>query len=243
LGDLILARRTLMKKKFLIGLMALLSLSLFFLGCPTEGDDGEVETFTTLTGYSLVTSVNNIDTIGNTSNLYIHEAKKSDKDGTIYIKIASKLGHPLAGTVDFGGTHGLWSGKREEAPAGKWADFGLDLSAIFTDEVTSNILSIKTTNEAFLYYKGATLLPNLTNGPFTTEPNIYIPATGLPVKWKLNDANAFASDKIFGLILWSGASKKTITLEVAEHASFAAGAEKTDDIAKIVIDYSSVAIQ
>jgi hypothetical protein len=237
-----------MKKKFLIGLIVLLSVSLFFWGCSTDDEEEETgETFTDVTDqYDLVGTVSSIPTIGNGNNLDI-TASKSDLNGIVYITVTGTL----TGTSDFGSSHGLWGPKRENAPAGKWADFGLDLNAIFTSEVTNKILALRSSNQAFRYYKGASnLLAQEPTGPLVilgdpNKPIIYIPAlpTEMPVKWRLYNTNTFSSDKLFAFILWSSANPKTITLEVAEYATYVDNAAKSADVATIVIDYSGVTIE
>jgi hypothetical protein len=234
-----------MKKKFLFGLIALLSVSLLFLGCSTDDDDEvEVEPFSNVTeDYALVSTANGQTLLGNDTNLDI-TVLKSGWDGTVYITVTSKTGETLPNTNDFnsGGTNLLWGAKCAEAPAGKWADLGLDLSEIFTSEIIAGVLGLRTTNQAFRYYKGATLLSGAPNAPLRNEPNIYIPEsdTGMPIKWKLNNVNAFNGDTDFGIILWSSANPKVITIEVAEYETFESDADKVADIAKIVINYSGV---
>ena len=248
-----------MKKTFLFGMIALLSVSFIFMSCPQEAEEPE---FTDVSAsFPLATNDSNIETIGQPTNLDI-TAKKSTKDGTIYITLKSKTA--LTGTSDFADS-GLWGGKREQAPEGKWADFALDLSSVFTTENAAKILSVKSTNHAYRYYKGAAnIWAAAPTVPTRGDPNIYIPSsseTELPVKWKIYAANTFSDDasQNWGIIIWDSAPAKVITFELREHETLPSGsgtstgtsASDPADLAsdagtlltKIVIDYSGVVIE
>jgi hypothetical protein len=122
-------------------------------------------------------------------------------------------------------SNGLWGPKREQAPTGKWADLALDLSTVFTTNA-AKVLSVKSSNHAFRYYKGApNILATAPTTPTTGDPNIYIPAssdTELPIKWKIYNASTFATDTThnWGILLWSAAPEKVITLEIFEHVTY-----------------------
>jgi hypothetical protein len=144
---------------------------------------------------------------------------------------------------------GLWGPKREEAPEGKWADLALDLSTVFTPVNAAKVLSVKSSNHAFRYYKGA---PNILEAapatPTNDDPNIYIPASSdieWPIKWKIYNTNTFAADAThnWGILLWSAAPQKVITVEIFEHGTYTDHAADATGVTKIVIDYSGVNIQ
>jgi hypothetical protein len=242
-----------MKKNMsLIFWLAALVAALVLVGCDGEAKDEEDdgETFTDVTAsYPLATNDTNIATIGQPSNLSA-AAKKSDADGTVYITVTSKTDTALSVVSDFTIANGLWGPRREQAPAGsKYADLALDLSAVFTPTNAAKVLSIRSTNHAFRYYKGATnILTDAPKVPLIGDPNIYLPATStteLPVKWRIYEANTFTADADhnFGIILWSDAPEKVITLEVIEHSAYPATQDKAEAgelLAKIVIDYMGI---
>jgi hypothetical protein len=219
-----------MKKKFLTGLIALLSLSLFFLGCPSgSDDDDDEETFTTVTGYTTASETDLTVT-----------AKKSNSDGTVYVTVTGTV----TGVADFTANPN-WGATPWMGATGKWEDVIIDLAPVLTDN--TKFYAIKSTSQAYRYYTGGGgILASAPTEPVTTSgSNIYIPANAgeLPVKWRIYNANVLTADTEMLVMLWSGANPKTVTLEIAEYASFDSSAAKVADVAKIVIDYSGVTIQ
>jgi hypothetical protein len=233
-----------MKKSSLFSSIASLAIiALIFTACPQEPEDEGFDDVTS--AYPLTDNDSGISTIGKPSNLTA-AAKKSKVDGTVYITVTGTL----TGVDNFTATPPLWGGKREQAPSGKWADLALDLSSVFTTENAAKVLSIKSANHAFRYYKGAdNILSAAPTTPTNGDPNIYIPSsdTEFPIKWKIYDVSTFKLDAShnFGIILWSAAPSKIITLEVIAHTAYADlpnDAATRSPVAKIVIDYSGVTI-
>jgi hypothetical protein len=210
------------------------------------GAAGWQEAFDVVTStYPLGTNDSNINTIGNPTNLTTYTVKKSKADGTIYIKV----GGTLTGTNDFTGTNGLWGAKSWASSTGQWADMAFDYGTALLQPNASSVMAIRSTSFAYYYYKeksGTATNTALTAPILTTAPNIYVPnnldASNIPVKWKMYNVNTFGSAANMGIILWSDAPVKVVTIEIAKYASFADGAAKTADIAKIVLNYSGVTI-
>jgi hypothetical protein len=154
----------------------------------------------------------------------------------------------------------LWGGKVSGAPAWQWTDISVKVSDLFSD-ISNEILSVRSTNHAYRYYRGA---PNIwavaPTVPTIGDPNIYIPATDdyttLPVKWRIYAVNKFASLATWGIILGSGVDTKEIVVEIHKHTSIPSGsgtstgtstslpADLATDggtlIRKLVVDYSKV---
>jgi hypothetical protein len=224
-----------MKKKFAIGLIALLSVSLFFFGCSTDddGDDDKVtgETFTTIGSYPLKDGQTGLSST----------AKRSNSTGIVYIKVTGEVdANP---TTTFGT-------KGPSAPAGKWSQIEFDLSAACDDG--DKYYAIKNTNDAFRYYTGATHDFITTSSaptapvkrPPDTNPDVYIPTTGNAFKWKIYDTvggNSNAS--LFEVLVWSSANPKIITLEIREYEDYTTYDPDTSTytaVETIVIDYSAI---
>jgi hypothetical protein len=233
-----------MKKKFLIGLIALLSVSLFFLGCPTEGDDdpppAAEPTINVTDDYPLAAGQSNDLTV---------TALQGQTTGTVFITVTTPE-NPLTGQNDLSGGGSIWDPKGSNAPAGKWTGIAFDFSTVFTNAST-NYYAVRQENQALRYYKGygdiITDAPPSAPVAITTR-NIYITDDATPVKWKLYNKNDF-NDGIIDLILWSNAASRTITLTIADYGTdntiYTSGpvTSSSTHVARIVIDYSGVTIQ
>jgi hypothetical protein len=218
---------------------------------------GWLEAFTDVTtDYPLGTSVNDgstdVTTIGNPTNLTPYRVRQSVASKTIYVKI----GGELTGATDFSG-NGLWGQKATGSPTitGKWADIAFGWYEAIKADV-SKVLAVRSSSFALYYYYHAT--DTLRSKPalpvVTGHANIYIPSvtnptatTDIPFKWRMYNAGTFveadpSNPDPLGILLWSDAPVKIITIEIVSHASFVANANETGDIAKFVIDYSGVTI-
>ncbi|MDR3355723.1 MAG: hypothetical protein LBO04_00835 [Spirochaetaceae bacterium] len=229
---------------------ALVGAALIFGGCEQESDDDE-EVLVDVDGlYPLLSASDSIDTAGKPGNLEITSAKKSSRDGTVYIVLESTA--DLEAITDFTNNQ-LWGKAGEDKPGdGYFADFALDLTPIFASR-TDKVFSIKNTNHGLRYYQGG-ISDDAENGTLAdaapTAPNdnrglaTYIPETGWPVRWYMygkiaaEDSGKFP----FGLLLWSEAPQKTITVEFYDHGEDANEPTTGTLVAKIVIDYSEVTI-
>ncbi|MDR2149555.1 MAG: hypothetical protein LBO67_01775 [Spirochaetaceae bacterium] len=238
-----------MKKSSFFSAIAVVVIAGFlFSSCPAEAGGDAPETFNDVIDDYFLGTGESVATIGQPSNLDI-TAKQSTADGTVYITVTSRKGTSLSGTDRFTGDaeNLLWGTKGDEAPSGKWADLTLNLSAVFTDSAA--IYGIKNTNEALRYYTGWDLVkttPADLAAPVKSSDydNLCIPTDTaiLPYKWRVYPANSLTASPNSGILLWSGANSKIITLEIAEYAAYEDDTDKVGDIAKIVIDYSGVKI-
>jgi hypothetical protein len=157
--------------------------------------------------------------------------------------------------------NGLWGGKVSGAPNDwKWTDVSINVISFFNG-ISDKILSVKSTSQAYRYYKGA---PNIwTTAPTVPtigDPNIFIvdDTNTLPIKWKIYAANRFTAEEnpTWGIILSDKASLKEIVIEIREHDTIPTGephstgnsTSNSEDLAadagtpikKLVIDYSAV---
>jgi hypothetical protein len=181
--------------------------------------------------YRLANSDSGISVIGNSTNLNAAAAQSTDANGkpVITVTLTNKTGQTFTGKDDFnsgGATNGLWGGKVSGAPnSWKYADISVNVGKLFAD-LSGKILSVKSTNHAFRYYKGA---PNIwaaaPDKPTIGDPNIYIPTsdTELPIKWKIYVADRFDISTTWGIILSEQAPEKVVTIEIREHSSIPTG--------------------
>jgi hypothetical protein len=172
----------------------------------------------------------------------------ADADGkqVVNITVTSK-----AGKIAPDPAAGEWGDAGEEKPTtAKFSDMALDLGAAITDGATKDY-AIKNTNLGLLYYAGDTYLydSNSNQSGFVTnteltgpqpevDPDVYIAQdNSAAFKWKVYTKNGdFKTTTTFGLLLYSGDSTKTVTLEIDE-----AGANDTwTPVVTIKIDYSGV---
>jgi hypothetical protein len=232
-----------MKKKFTIGLIALLSVSLFVLGCSTDDEEEEAaaETFTAVTEYTAGTN--------NPTGLTV-SAVKSDQTGIIYIDLSGTIGNAfIYNTVNEGteaggswqsGDWGPWDSTPEE---GKYAAVYID--GVFTEEMVTEVLAIRQDNAALRFYTDAGDI-HITGTPV---PSIQHSSSGksciwltdsLTIKWKLNDASSISDTEPFSVLLWSGAPSKTATFNIRSYDDYAENANPTNDVnLTIVIRYGN----
>jgi hypothetical protein len=100
-----------MKKKSIIWMIALVSVSLFFWGCPTEAEDDK-ETFTDVPTVTASTGTINGVTNTNPTGLTV-SAKKSNKTGIVYITLEGDGTFPNANTDP--GSVVIWGAKSDTA--------------------------------------------------------------------------------------------------------------------------------
>ncbi|MDR3162120.1 MAG: hypothetical protein LBU28_10985, partial [Spirochaetaceae bacterium] len=173
---------------------------------------------------------------------------RSDGVPTLTRTVASQSGQtsPVPTTANWG-----TAGDGATALGGKFSDLAVDLGAVLTAPTTKTY-AIKTTTLGLLYYAGATYLnagsntnPNtyfVTNTLITAPqpedaPDVYInTAKTVAFKWKKYNAGTFSTHKTHGILTWSEADPKEITLDIAE----VGGSGTLTPVAKIVIDYDDV---
>jgi hypothetical protein len=185
-----------------------------------------------------------VDVIGKSSILGATALKEvTSALTTVTVTLTSKTGQTFTGTADFT-TNGNWGAKRTDVPDWTWGDVSLNVKSLLTD-IANEVLSVYSTNEAYVYYKGST--NDIATSPLTTKPakdteaNIYIPESGLPYKWKANAANAFASTTTWGIILAKEAPTKIITLKILTHSDYN-NLDAGTHVKTLVINYSGVTI-
>jgi hypothetical protein len=174
------------------------------------------------------------------------------------ITVASKPETSIVGVTNFaplGSNNYLWGEKRTNAPAGNWSDLAIDVDVVFKD-ITSKVLSVKSTNHAYRYYLGSgnDIITGTTapTGPATgSNPNIWVPANnsdgslgGLPIKWKKYAANDLAGLDTWAIILWdqAPAGERKVTIEIYEYTT-SGGGEVASLLQTLVIDYENVTIE
>jgi hypothetical protein len=128
----------------------------------------------------------------------------------------------------------------------------------------AKVLAIKHTSHALRLYAGNTtsgdyaLLDAAPTNPKITDSSntktVYIPATGLPIRWKLY--SAVPKDDTFGILVWNGGTNnitpKTATLEIQEYGAYdsstTVGADTTSTPKSggysktVIVDYSGVTL-
>jgi hypothetical protein len=142
-----------------------------------------------------------------------------------------------------------WAGASNTPAAGKYT--AIFINGILDDIDPNAVLGVKQTNEALKFYTGDTTLSGSPlSEPQQGFPNIYL-TSGTPVKWKLYQTKnnivtpGAGLETAFGVLIWSGATDKTVTLEITRYAAYTADADVEDDdddafSQKIVIDYKGV---
>ncbi|MDR1230048.1 MAG: hypothetical protein LBK61_01465 [Spirochaetaceae bacterium] len=117
----------------------------------------------------------------------------------------------------------------------------------FSSDALANV-AIEGINPALVFYTGLTAIPlsdaklgaPVTNNTF---PNIYLDGDASQ-RWVLYDS--LAVNKAFGIMLFSGATDKTVTLDIDQYTGSTTGATKVTtgadggDILNVVIDYADV---
>jgi hypothetical protein len=133
-------------------------------------------------------------------------------------------------------------------PIGTSADAGVYgavyIGGLFTQ--TLNLASVAFNIKpypALVYYRGHALLSSPLESPVSqsahpTDPVIYLGATQNDhQKWRLYQS--FVENPA-GILLYSGGSVKTVTLDVDQYDGHGDGATKTGDLFTVTIDYSAV---
>jgi hypothetical protein len=158
----------------------------------------------------------------------------------------------LKGTVTGGITTAgaaIW-GNQAASGAPKISDFSWVVLNNLLPAPVNGAIEIKQTNDSFRYYTGLYNYPNnhatttLITAAQESDPYICIPSTGTPCKWKkyiISDGSgqpADTTDNGFGVLLWSGASSKTATIEVDRAVIGSAAAVKYT----VTVDWSGVTI-
>jgi hypothetical protein len=182
--------------------------------------------------------------IGNAENLDTSAIKTIKEDGTpvITITLTNTTGKTFTGTTDFTSNHNVWGAKPSgNTVTGNWADIAVDLKLALDAVATGKTLSVKQTSQALNYYTGAgDLLSSAPTAPSTSTSgdNIWIPSDSTPVKWKTYASSVSPN---WGIILWNGASSKTVKLEIFQHDNSSNPGAGTL-VSTVVIDYSGLTI-
>jgi cytoskeletal protein CcmA (bactofilin family) len=220
-------------KKFLFGMAALLSVSLIFLGCPTEADDDDKGDISVdLSNWFSLKNGENAGLDKDTSGLEIASVSKSSSgDVTIVLEGTISPNYQAvvtAGTgkdkskVNLGAvlsdaakTDWLRVWGTDTALAG--AEPGIYGAAYIANLITDNTIAdgpvaIRQTNEALRLYAGVVDLVPVDKKPAAPvvppTANIWIPgaeSTDMPVKWKVyNSMTTDLKAEPFGVLIWNG---------------------------------------
>jgi hypothetical protein len=225
----------------------------------TDVDFTATGAVTDLTSYSLrVSEAANAAEVGNDFGVSIASVKKNAATNTVTIK----LGGTFGGKWIYNGT-GSTANATTEA-GGKWIistwgpNEGEDFAPLagkygavyikgFASEALTDV-AIEGINPGLVFYTGLTVIPlsaTRLGAPVTnnTFPNIYLDGDASQ-RWVLYDS--LAVDKAFGIMLFSGATDKTVTLDIDQYSGHETGATKVTtgadggDILNVVIDYTDV---
>ncbi|MDR2177000.1 MAG: hypothetical protein LBP20_03030 [Treponema sp.] len=197
------------------------------------------ETFTNVADdFSLADGLN--------GSLTIESALKSDKTGIIAITLNGSVSQ--GDNSNFDDTFGTAGPNK---PDGNYASVSVSLASLL--EQVSGVIAIRQENDALRYYQGLTDGGGLLGSAPPTPvfggalPNIYIPAQGqgTPVKWKAYDEGAWedTEDGDFSFLVSDVASPKTVRFDITTWSANEEGADKTGDVATIIIDYSAVTVE
>jgi hypothetical protein len=225
------------RKSLLSGLLAVLAAVLIFTGCDNDTTTPPVETFTNVSAdYPLTTGQ---------GGLALTRAEKSNTTGIIYLTVSGTVS---AADTSVAGWTGIWGA--QENVTGKFSTVSIDFKGVFTAANVAKILAIRSENQALRYYTDA------ATGLLASAPTVardsalnttWIPSnpSQLPIRWKAYAASTIPANDNMTILIWDGASPKTVKLEVTSWAKFTGevAEEKTGDIATIVLDYSGVTIQ
>jgi hypothetical protein len=245
-GKDLLYQEDFMKKKFLFGLIALLSVSFIFFGC--GGDSGADSSSNRIPISSITLAAS-----GNPTGITI-SAEQDNDTGIYYVGVSGTVpavytyaaDGTTAGTEPTNWDSATW-GTALAPRAGKYAS--IKIAGIFDGTAplvdTTEILGIKQTNQAFRFYTGnSDVNTPIEAGPIFTGDTLYVPAdTAVPAyKWKGHPAGEFTSYGAFPVLIADiGVSPKTSTIVFRSHAAASNGEEPTDAVnVTIVVDYSGV---
>jgi hypothetical protein len=187
----------------------LLIFGVLFVGCDngsTDEEEEEVEeTFTDVSGSIKLATGTGL----NPADLTVESARKDKTTGITTIVLAGNAGTtlPTGLAEDFGSPH---SG----APTtGSWS--ALTLEGIISEEAQAADTVIKQTNQSFRYYVGG---PDVTDDEDdlseTGLPNIFVNESDIYKVKKYSGSPTFPSGSSFDILIWSGATVKTATLEI-----------------------------
>jgi hypothetical protein len=199
------------------------------IGLPNAS--GATATAPGLTAYSLDSTSNY-----NPAGLAVVSASKNLGTGAVTVA----LGGTVSGGITDWQTTNVWGQKGTDAPtSGNWS--GAVIKGILTTDALAANTVIKQTSQSLRYYTGYTDIlaqePDEDSPPTTNTSTIYINGDG-SVAYKLRkytSANGAqdGSSGSFGVLLWSGASPKTATLEITPSG----GTKYT-----VIVDWSGLAI-
>jgi uncharacterized repeat protein (TIGR02543 family) len=225
------------------------------------------EVLASASGYSLTTNSNG-ETVESVPNVGAHRnspslnisAKRSTLTNAVHITVtgtvATDYQYTAAGGATFSsGTVGAnfdtvtWTaGPSDPKPnpaAGKYG--AVYLNGLFPSGVESKAIGIKTTSQALRLFTGLSTLSGsaLTVPATVNEGAIHIPAdtSESPVRWRAYNAGDIPANDWLGLLIWDGATPKTITLEITElngSGGDALQAKPGGHSERIIIDYSGV---
>jgi hypothetical protein len=226
-----------MKGKLFSLAILVMVLALAFIGCSNEsGSETQTETWNTVTGeYPVLTdpAIAPLTVVATQSSL----------TGEIRITVTGTISDTYSYTKGGSSPNSWWTGNYPQDGAFTSADgvYGaVVFDEFFPDDANTRYLAVKVTNDAFRYYTDATYNASseLTQ-PATAVSGIYIPAVGTATRWMLYDAGVIPNSDWLSVLLWSGASPKTITLELQEFSEYDVDADY-DVLKTITIDYSAV---
>jgi hypothetical protein len=185
------------------------------------------------------------------SGISIASAKKNTVTDWVTIKLAGTFGAPYLytghGTTGVVGNYDsskwdvdTWTNGVNYSPAeGK---YGAVYINGFFPQAKSNVgIQIRPYPALVFYTGGGELLTNALTGPTTNSANLYVAASGdNHQKWKLYDTPHFAQNETFGVLLYSAATDKIVTLDIDEYSEYTNTATRTGDILTVTIDYADV---
>jgi hypothetical protein len=237
-----------MKKKFLFGLIALLSVSFIFFGCGGDSGSDPASNRTPISDVTLAAS-------GNPTGITVSAEKDNDTgiyyvavNGTVPAVYTYAADGTTAGTEPTNWDSGTW-GTPVTPRAGKYASIKISGIIDGTDPLvdTTKILGIKQTNQAFRFYTGhADLASADFTGPlFQDDEVIFVPSDlAVPAyKWKGHAADEFTGYGPFPVLLIgdTGLTPKTSTIEIRSYADTTNGGTPDGEVdVTIVVDYSGV---
>jgi hypothetical protein len=195
---------------------------------------GATATAPGLTAYSLDSTENY-----NPTGLTVVSASKDLKTGAVTVA----LGGTVSGGITDWQTNNMWGQPGANKPSsGNWS--GLVFNGIPRAGLTSySTIAIKQTNQSLRYYTGhenqSMFAATKPTAAVTGGADVWLDAdNGYKdvFKWKQYAENTFTdkSDNSFSVLLWSGASPKTATLEITS------GTE--DDAYTVIVDWNGLTI-
>jgi hypothetical protein len=185
------------------------------------------------------------------SGISIASAKKNTVTDWVTIKLEGTFGAPYlyTGNGSTGVTSNYDSSKWDVAT---WTDgthykpatgkYGAVYINGFFPQAKSNVgIQIRPYPALVFYTDGSELLESALTAPTTNSANLFVEAGGdNHQKWKLYNTPHFVQNETFGVLLYSAATDKIVTLDIDQYDSYSNSATKTGDLQIVTIDYSAI---